>query len=122
MGISHKRHDSRHLYPSPPDSQNDSDQNPVKQLESMLQLLVVSRAGRLAVTERAIAHVYATPAALGSFDARPVIQALSGRWYYTQDRLGAVIRDTRKTITHGQTWAMRFVISSAGSWPKCQRS
>jgi hypothetical protein len=29
-------------------------------------------------------------------DARPLIQALNGWWYYTQDRLGAVIRDIPK--------------------------
>jgi hypothetical protein len=33
---------------------------------------------------------------LDPVDCKPLIQALSGRWYYLQDRLGAVIRDIPK--------------------------
>jgi hypothetical protein len=83
--------------PSAPDSQNDSDQNPVKQLEQMLPssywypgpVSWEERKGPLLTSmQRRLL--------LDPVEVRPLVQALSGRWYYTQDRLGAVIRDIPK--------------------------
>jgi hypothetical protein len=48
---------------------------------------------------------------LDPVDARPPVQALSGRWYDAQDRLGAVVRDMPRKNHPWSDLGTRSVIS-----------
>jgi len=96
-----------------PDDESDSDRNPVDVLQEALggtwEPGPVSWEARKGALITAI-NRHAGPGELAlqidPVDGKPLIQALSGRWYYSQDKMGAVSKDLPKQPNHliGHRW------------------
>jgi len=87
--------------------QTDIDQNPVGTLEAMLGGIWSPGPVKWEARSHALLSVFQKHTAPGQaalqicpVGGRPLIKALSGRWYYRQDRLGNVARDLPKKPNH----------------------
>jgi len=87
--------------------QTDIDQNPIGTLESLLPGLWAPGPVKWEARRHALLSVFNKHASPGvvalqlcPIGARPLIKALSGRWYYAQGRDGRVSRDVPKKPNH----------------------
>lgn len=92
---------------SMPDDESDSDRNPMDVIDEFVDALWEggpidweSRKGAL-ITGLNRHSAPGKPAlVIDPVDGRPLAQALSGRWYYAQDRNGSIMRDIPKKPNH----------------------
>ncbi len=93
--------------PSMPDDESDSDRNPVDVLEEYLggvwepgPVSWEARKGSLITAINRHAGPGELALQIDPVDGKPLVQALSGRWYYAQDKLGNVSKDLPKQPNH----------------------
>jgi hypothetical protein len=86
--------------PSAPDSQDDIDQNPIKTIEATIPGYWYPGPVDWEARKNPLLTAMNRQLVLDPVDAKGLIQALSGRWYYPQDRLGGVSKDQPKKPNH----------------------
>lgn len=86
--------------PSAPDSQDDIDQNPIKTIEAALPGWWYPGPVDWESRKNPMLTAMNRQLLLDPVDAKLLVQSLSGRWYYPQDRLGGVSKDQPKKPNH----------------------
>lgn len=94
--------------PSMPDDESDSDKNPITLIEELVggswmpgpQSWEARKGSLLAMMLRKAPTSFSPALQIDPVDGRPLIQALSTRWHYPQNRLGVISADKPKTPNH----------------------